>query len=112
MITTQQLPGKDLTYGIGKPGVQASFPKNALRSEDLGQTKSCFRGGLGTSSQQQHADMGGIPPETAPRARLAARLPLLLRLAHLEQLLGGEGTHRGGGAVDKDDDDCNNTGRC
>ena len=42
--------------------------------------------------------MGGIPSETAPRARLAARLPLLLRLAHLEQLLGGEGTHH-----DKDD---------
>ena len=49
--------------------------------------------------------MGGIPSETAPRARLAARLPLLLRLAHLEQLLGGEGTDRGNGADDKDDYD-------
>ena len=74
-------------------------------SEDLGQTKSCFRGGLGTSSQQ-HADMGGIPSETAPAARLAARLPLLLRLAHLEQLLGGEGTHH-----DKDDYDYNDAER-
>ena len=50
--------------------------------------------------------MGGIPSETAPAARLAARLPLLLRLAHLEQLLGGEGTHH-----DKDDDDYNDAER-